>query len=121
MVNVLVLYRMLMLVYTSTKLGQCKARPFNFVLVCFFFFFFFFFFVFVFVFVFCFSAPTDHGYSAVKAKPMVLGSRNLVQRCIWMMSKPIQNIKVIGQRSRSRGQKTCLHGTLAGLPCLNIR
>ncbi len=95
-------------------LGQCKARPFNFVLVCWFFIFYFLFFCFLF-FVFCFSAPTDSGFSAVKAKPMILGPRNSVQGYTWMMSGSTLNIKVIGQRSRSGGQKTCFHGTRSGL------
>ena len=50
----------------TAYLGQCKARPFNFIRVFYFLFF-----------IFCFSAPTDIGFIALKAKLMVLGSRTM--------------------------------------------
>ena len=50
-----------------SSLGQCKARPFNFVGVCLFFLYFF------------FSALTDYAFDALKAKLLYIESPNLSQ------------------------------------------
>ncbi len=85
-------------------LGQCKARPFNFHRVSLFLSFF-----------LSFSAPTHFTSSGLGAKPIVLRSFNLGQGSTWMMSGSTLKIKVIGQRSRSRGQKLVFPALYMGL------
>ena len=65
-----------------------------------------------FLFLVSFSAPTHFTSSSLGAKPIVLRSPNLGQGSTWMMSGSTLKIKVIGQRSRSRGQKRRCFRTL---------
>ncbi len=76
------------------------------------------------IFYFFFSALTLYGFSAITAKLMVLGPPNLGQGSTLMMSWLTLKIKVIGQMSRSRGQKTFLfqHSAKAKLDrCLSMQ
>ncbi len=66
------------------------------------------------------NTPTLNAYRTLIAKPKVAGSPNSGQGSTWIMSGSTLKIKVIGQRSRSRGQKTFFFpSTLPGLTWIN--
>ena len=78
----------------ENALGQCKARPFKFHRV--------YFFISLFLY---FSTLTHCAFSTLIAELLDPGSLNLGLGSTLMMSGSTLKIKVIGQRSGSRGQK----------------